>query len=95
MNGSDRWQIEILPTARRELISLRKAVQDRIRVAIRSLADDPTPQNSIAMKGKGTGLHRLRVGNYRIVYRLQRRQIRILVIRIAHRSEVYRGWEQI
>ena len=41
-----------------------------MRASIRSLADDPTPPDSIAMRGKGTGLHRLRVGNYRVVYRV-------------------------
>lgn len=46
------------------------------------------------MKGKGTGLYRLRVGVYRVVYRVQAERVRVLVIRIGHRSEVYRGWER-
>jgi mRNA interferase RelE/StbE len=45
------------------------------------------------MKGKGIGLHRMRVGNYRLVYRLQSERICVLVIRIGHRAEVYRGWQ--
>ncbi len=45
------------------------------------------------MHGKGEGLHRLRVDGYRVVYRIQSERIRILVIRIGHRSEVYSGWE--
>ena len=45
------------------------------------------------MRGNGIGLHRLRVGSYRIVYRLQAERVRVLVIRIGHRGEVYRGWE--
>jgi mRNA interferase RelE/StbE len=69
-------------------------VQSRLRSAIRSLAADPAPADSIPMQGKATGLFRLRVGTYRIVYRVQAEQIRVLVIRVAHRSEVYRGWEQ-
>ena len=47
------------------------------------------------MRGKGLGLHRLRVGAYRIVYRVRWQQISILVIRIGHRREVYRGWEDL
>jgi mRNA interferase RelE/StbE len=87
------WLVEILPAARRQLLALRNPIQTRIRTAVRALADDPTPPDSIAMRHKGAGLHRLRVGNYRVVYRVQAERVRVLVIRIGHRGEVYRGWE--
>lgn len=93
MSRRGDWQVEILPVARNELLSLRNPIRDRIRAAIRALADDPTPADSIAMRGKGIGLYRLRVGTYRVVYRIQEERIRVLVIRVGHRSEVYRGWE--
>jgi len=51
------WHIEILPGARKELLALRNSVQNRLRAAIRSLAADPAPADSIAMKGKGVGLN--------------------------------------
>jgi mRNA interferase RelE/StbE len=89
------WQVDMLPSARRELLALRGSVLDRVRDAIRSLGLDPTPPDSIPMRGKGTGLHRLRVGSYRVVYRVQRERVRVLVIRIGHRGEVYRGWEDL
>ena len=87
------WHVNILPSARLELLALRNPIQNRIRTAIQALGDDPTPADSIPMRDKGIGLHRLRVGSYRIVYRIQSERVRILVIRIGHRSEVYRGWE--
>jgi mRNA interferase RelE/StbE len=89
------WRIEILPVARRELLSLRDPIRERIRAAIHSLADDPIPDDSIPMRGKGVGLHRLRVGNYRVLYRILGTQVRVLVIRIRHRSDVYRGFERM
>jgi mRNA interferase RelE/StbE len=87
------WKVEFLPSARRELLALVEPDREHVRDAIRSLADDPTPPDSIPMRGKGTGLHRLRVGDYRVVYRVQEQRVRVLVIRIGHRSEVYRGFE--
>ena len=93
MSRRGRWHVDILPTARRELLALRNPIQGRVRSVIRSLVDDPAPPDSIAMRGKGIGLYRLRVGSYRVVYRVQVERIRVLVIRIGHRSEVYRGWE--
>ena len=89
-----RSRVEFLPVARRELSALRGPVQDRVRTAIRSLAADPLPPDSIAMKGKGTGRYRLRVGDYRVVYRIHKERVTVLVIRIGHRREVYRGWER-
>jgi mRNA interferase RelE/StbE len=88
------WHVEILPAARKELLAVRNPVQRRLRSVIRSLGVDAAPADSIPMKGKGIGLYRLRVGSYRVVYRIQTDRIRVLVIRVAHRSEVYRGWEQ-
>ena len=93
MMRQGRWRIEMLPSARQELLALRRPILDQVRSAIRSLADDPHPADSIPMRGKGAGLHRLRIGNYRVVYRVRAQRLCVLVIRIGHRSEIYRGFE--
>ena len=93
MTRGGGWQIEFLPAARRELLALRDPIQDRIRIAIRALADDAEPADSIEMRDRGTGLRRLRVGNYRVIYRVQDQRLCVLVIRIGHRSDVYRGFD--
>ena len=93
MKEPGRWFIEFLPSARRDLLTLRGSIQDRLRAAIRTLADDPTPPDSIDMRGKATGFRRLRVGNYRIIYRIQSERVTVLVIRVGHRSQVYEGFE--
>jgi len=90
-----RWTVDITPVARRELLTLRGAIQDRLRAAIRALGDDPISPDSIVMRGKGVGLRRLRVGNYRIIYRLQSERLMVLVVRVGHRSEVYEGFEDL
>jgi mRNA interferase RelE/StbE len=43
-----------------------------------------------ALKGEFEGLRRLRLGPYRVVYKWQRSELVILVVRIGHRREVYR-----
>lgn len=64
--------------------------QDRIRLieAIDRLASDPYAGS--ALKGELAGLRRVRVGQYRIVYDVIAEELIILVVRIAHRSAVYR-----
>jgi mRNA interferase RelE/StbE len=86
--------VSILPSARRQLLRLRGAALDQVRRAIRQLADDPTPGDSLAMVGKARGLHRLRVGSHRVVYRIQDDELVVLVIRIGHRSDIYRGFQE-
>jgi len=95
MTRRGQFKILIAPAAVKSLASLRGPVQDHVRGAIRGLANDPTPPESIAMRGKGAGLHRLRVGEYRVVYRLRREKVTVLVIRIGHRGDVYRGFEPL
>lgn len=61
----------------------------RIKQAIEELAVDPRPEGAIMLIG-GNGEMRIRVGDYRVVYDLCGDELVILVLRIAHRREVYR-----
>ena len=62
MSRRNRWRVEFLPSARRELLALPDRDRDHVRDAIRLLADGPMSATSIPMRGKGIGLYRLRVG---------------------------------
>ena len=84
------YGLEIVPAAQKELSLLplkdRKRVDDRIR----SLADHPRPRGAIALTGH-KGLYRLRVGNYRVIYQIRDEVLRILIVKVGHRREVYRN----
>ncbi|MGH2353275.1 MAG: type II toxin-antitoxin system RelE family toxin [Chloroflexota bacterium] len=83
------YKIEFLPTAARELASLPKDAQQRIARRIDLLADDPRPAGVRAIQGS-RGLLRLRVGDYRIVYRVEDDILVVLVVKVGHRRDVYR-----
>lgn len=55
------------------------------------MAADPRPAGVRALSGQPAGTMRLRVGDFRVVYVIEDEEIRILVVRVAHRREVYRG----
>ena len=87
------WKIELDPAAEGELDKLDPAVAKRIlrflydRVAIldhpRSIGD--------ALKGSRLGeLWKYRVGDYRIIADIEDDALKILVIKIGNRREVYR-----
>ena len=82
-------RVLIMPSAKRQLESLPEQTRNRIDKRILSLGENPRPQGSVALKGV-TGLCRIRVGDYRVIYKIQDKDMVVLVVRIGHRSEVYR-----
>lgn len=66
------------------------AREDRLRIieAIDQLKINPAAGG--VLKGEYSGLRRIRIGSYRVVYEVHNEKLTILVIRIGHRREVYR-----
>jgi len=56
--------------------------------AVDKLAEEPLAGG--VLKGEFSGLRRLRVGSYRIVYEVSEGELIVLVVRIGHRREIYR-----
>ena len=83
------YQIKILPAALRQLEEAPRSDQKRIRGRIDGLADDPWPAGVKRLRGRREFL-RIRSGNYRIVYTVDRNRLTILIIKIGHRRDVYR-----
>jgi mRNA interferase RelE/StbE len=84
------YTITILPSALRQLAELPRHEQKRINERIDRLAVDPRPPGVKKLKGE-SDLFRLRSGNYRIIYSIEDVRLIVLVIRIGHRRDVYRG----
>lgn len=87
------YSIELTPVAEKTLLKLAKndrSLMLRIDRAILSLADNPTPTNSKHLAGEPGNLHRLRVGDYRIIYQVDDGKLVILVVHVGHRKDVYR-----
>lgn len=84
------YRIQIVPSALKELIALPKRDQKRVDGQILSLATEPRPSGVKSLIGLER-LYRLRVGDYRIIYEVQDQDLSILVMKIGHRKDVYRG----
>ncbi|AFY60372.1 type II toxin-antitoxin system RelE/ParE family toxin [Synechococcus sp. PCC 6312] len=82
------YRIEFLKTAKKELAKLPKEIQQRIANRIEALIVDPYPVHTKKLKN-GNGLLRIRVGDYRIIYRVEAEKLIILVIKIGHRRDIY------
>ncbi len=82
------WKIKWEARALKEASNLPKKDKRRILTAVEELPADP--EKGSALKGKWTGLRRLRVGNYRIIYALLHEGFLIAVVRVGHRKNIYR-----
>jgi mRNA interferase RelE/StbE len=63
-----------------------KAVKDRIL----SLGNDPRPAGCDKIKGMTGSYYRVRQGNYRVVYEVDDRAGRVVIVSIGHRRDIYR-----
>jgi len=84
------WTVNYIPTAYRALKKLPKEEARRIISKIEALTKNPYPHSSKKLGGKYE-LWRLRAGNYRIVYRPDEESKEILIVKIAHRKDVYKN----
>lgn len=81
--------VEYLPAAVKDLRGIDKKWQKKIILAIEELARDPFGKSNVK-KLVNSPYYRLRVGDYRVVYDIQRSRVMILVVHIGKRGEVYR-----
>ncbi len=82
------YLIRIKGSAAKALRRLPPEVRHRLVGAIDRLAEAPLAGS--ALKGEFSGLRRLRVGQYRIIYEALRAELTVLVVRVGHRQSVYR-----
>jgi mRNA interferase RelE/StbE len=83
------YTIEFSRPAEREFVKLAREIRRRLHPRIEALADDPRPAGAKKLKGRDD-LWRIRAGDYRIVYEVRDQILVVLIVRIAHRREVYR-----
>lgn len=87
------WRIEFTPAAAKELRKLDRPVALRIGRYLQDLVascGDPRERGK-GLTANQTRLWRYRVGDYRVICQLEEDRLLVLVVRIGHRSAVYRG----
>lgn len=86
------YQIEFVRSARKEFERLSKKMRSSATEALSLLAQNPYSELLKVKKLKGqASLYRIRVGDYRLVYEVRDERLVVLVIKIGHRSSIYRN----
>jgi mRNA interferase RelE/StbE len=82
------YRLLIKPSASKEIEALPKQDLRRIVAKIYGLAEDPRPPGCERLSGLEQ--YRVRQGYYRILYTIEDEKVTVVVVRVAHRKEVYR-----
>ena len=86
------WRIELSSAAKKDLAALDRQIARRITSFLRERVaelDDPRAIGE-ALKGSRLGAFwKYRVGDYRIIASIEDQAVRILVVRVGNRREVY------
>jgi mRNA interferase RelE/StbE len=85
------WEVEFDDRARRELRKLAAEIQRTILCYMRErVAGSSDPwQFGKPLRMNLAGLWRYRVGDYRLICRIEDNRLVVLVLKIGHRREVY------
>jgi mRNA interferase RelE/StbE len=82
------YSIDVRKSAAKEIAALPKRDCGPIVEKIGALGSDPRPNGSEKLSGDRK--HRIRHGDYRVLYEIDDGGKRVTVVRVAHRREAYR-----
>ncbi len=84
------WKAEFTLEARRQFERLDRPVQRRIQTYLNEnvLAGDPR-RFGRALRGDLSGLWRYRVGDFRLIAKLEDANLTVVIIKTGHRSVIY------
>ena len=85
------WRVELSPSARKDLDRLPSTIKNRVLIYLRDkIAPAVNPiQLGRPMSGSWSGHVRFRVGDYRLICKIESARVTILVVSVGHRSTIY------
>jgi mRNA interferase RelE/StbE len=81
------YELLLLPPAQKDLDKLEAPVLARILKKIRALSEDARPPGCLKLTDEEG--YRIRIGDYRILYRIDDELKRVYLYRVKHRKDAY------
>jgi len=82
------FKVEILSSADKALRKINLTERVTIAQRIKKLSENSRPYGY--RKLENSNFYRIRVGDYRVIYQINDKDLSILIVRIGHRREIYR-----
>ncbi len=83
------YQVEFRPKAAQDFDNLDQVVAGRLLKKLRWLAEDFDSLRPESLTGPFSGLLKMRVGDYRVIYQVNREKKLLTVRLVGHRREIY------
>jgi len=87
---SKLWRVEYAKSFKKDLKALSSDTLFLIRRAIEEKLMIDSLKFGVPLRRSLKGLMKLRVGDHRIIYKVQKRKVIVFVIKIGHRRDVYK-----
>ena len=84
-----KYSVEFRPAVLKSIKGLPRKDLRRIKKRIDELAENLPDPNTTKMKDNNT-FHKIRSGDYRIIYEIHADRLVILIVKIGHRKDVYK-----
>ncbi len=88
-----KYVIKFRPAVEKDIRHLPQKELIRIKRKIESLAENLPDRSTTKMKGNNN-FHKVRVGDYRIVYEIHDDVLVMLVVKIGNRKDIYKKLPQ-
>ena len=86
------FKVFLHPKAARSLAKLEVALRSRIKEALNELEDSPQTRGE---QIRPSDFWRLRIGDYRAIYEIDRETHRVIVLYIGHRKNIYDDFSRL
>jgi mRNA interferase RelE/StbE len=84
------YSVAFKPSVEKDLRELPAAVVEKLLRKIQDLPTHPLPPGVVKLEGS-KDLYRIRFGNYRVVYKIDKPQNKIIIQHVRHRRDAYRN----
>ena len=83
-----RYTVVVTDKVRKIILKLSHLIASKIENSLLELEENPRPSGCKKLKGRPG--YRIRVGDYRIIYEIEDNILRVIVIDLGHRKDIYR-----
>ena len=83
-----RYTVVVTEKIRKTILKLPSSIAVKIENSLLHLEEDPRPVGCKKLKGRSG--YRIRVGDYRIIYEIEDNILRVIVIDLGHRKDIYK-----
>jgi len=86
--ANKKYTVVVIAAVKKTILKLPSSIASRVETTLLQLEDDPRPPGCKKLKGRDG--YRIRVGDYRIIYEIEDNILRIVVIDVGNKKDIYK-----